>query len=126
MGTLMMNSDKLISELFRAVDEKDIDKFCSYLHKNCNFRFGNLPVVSGLEEIQNFVSQFFDSINSLSHDIEEFWSTPDGIICHGTVTYIRHDNTSLTVPFSNILKISDEKINDYFIFIDTSLLYTNE
>jgi len=113
----------MINELFRAIDNKDPVKFTSFLSPDCTFRFGNLPAVAGVVEIQKFVAGFFDSVDSLSHEISDSWSISDGLICHGHVTYTRKDGSMLTVPFANIPKLGAAGISEYQIFADTSQLY---
>ncbi len=113
----------MISELFSAIDGKDVKRFISLLSPGCTFKFGNLPVVVGAEEIQEFVAGFFDSIDSLSHEIADSWNTPDGLVCHGYVSYTRKDGSMLTVPFANIFKLDSAGISEYLIFADTSQLY---
>jgi len=113
----------MISELFSAIDGKDVKRFISYLSPDCVFRFGNLPAVVGVEAIKGFVAEFFDSVDSLSHEIEDSWTTADGLICHGHVSYTRKDGSILTVPFANIFKLDSSGIDEYLIFADTSQLY---
>ena len=113
----------MINELFTAVDHKDVDRFLSYLSSDCIFRFGNLPAVKGVEAIREFVTGFFDSIDSLSHQIEDRWDTSDGLICHGRVSYTRKDGSILAVPFANIFKLDASGIAEYLVFADTSQLY---
>ena len=113
-----------IVELFASVDEQNVKKFSSFLSDDCLFRFGNLPTVHGADGIGEFVSGFFDSIESLKHDISDVWIVPEGAICHGMVSYIRHDKSGLSIPFSNILKRNNAKVYQYLIFADTSQLYT--
>jgi hypothetical protein len=112
-----------INELFSSIDEKNVEKFSSFLSENCSFRFGNMPAVDGVDGISQFVGGFFDSIKSVKHDIIDSWDIPGGAVCHGMVTYTRHDDSTLSVPFSNIFKIDNGKVNDYLIFADTSQLY---
>ncbi len=119
-----MQHNSIIESLFAVIDEKNTHQFVRFLDDNCSFRFGNMPTVSGINNIEDFVGGFFDSIHSLKHDIEDLWDIPDGIVCHGSVSYTRHDKSVLTVPFSNIFKIKDEKIYAYLIFADTSQLYS--
>ena len=47
----------------------------------------------------------------------------DGVVCHGRVTYTRKDNSTLTVPFANVMKLDAKGIYKYLIFADTSDLY---
>lgn len=112
-----------VVELFASVDEKNIEKFSSFLSEDCSFRFGNLPVVHGVDGISEFVGGFFDSIESLKHDISDIWIVPGGAVCHGMVSYIRHDKSVLSIPFSNVFKSNNGKVYEYLIFADTSQLY---
>jgi hypothetical protein len=113
----------MITDLFKAIDTKDTGKFVSFISSDCKFRFGNFPVVAGKEAIREFVSGFFDSIDALSHKVEEHWEIDGGLVCHGQVSYTRKDGSVLTVPFANIFKMDFGKIADYLIFADTSELY---
>ena len=114
----------MIEKLFDSIDNKNPEAFVSFLSPGCTFKFGNLPAVTGTEQIRDFVSGFFDSIASLSHTIKDSWNVEDGVICHGDVSYTRKDGSVLTVPFANILKSDSGGIADYMIFADTSQLYS--
>lgn len=118
-----MSDQNWVVELLASVDEKNTEKFSSFLSDDCYFSFGNLPAVQGVDGISEFVGGFFDSIESLKHDISDIWTIPGGAVCHGMVSYVRHDKSILSIPFSNILKIDNGKINEYLIFADTSQLY---
>ena len=115
---------KQITELFQAIDAKSVQTFLTFLDNDCQFKFANLPEAKGINAIGQFVEGFFSSIKSLKHQIEDIWGTPEGAVCHGTVTYIRFDDTTLTVPFANVFYINGNKITRYQIFADTSQLYS--
>jgi hypothetical protein len=118
----MSNTD-WIAGLFEAIDAMDIERFSSYLDEDCTFRFGNLPPVAGEAAVRGFVGGFFDSIAAVAHQVSESWAVPGGLVCHGTVSYTRHDETVLTVPFANVLKTRNDRIQDYMIFADVSGLH---
>ena len=44
------------------------------------------------------------------------------IACHGFVTYIRHDDSFLSVPFADVFSLRQGKIAEYLIFADLSRL----
>ena len=113
----------MTSELFKAIDSKDVQGFIAMLAPDCTFKFGNLPAVNGAAAIEQFVAGFFESIDSLSHEIQDSWNVADGLICHGLVSYTRKDGSVLTVPFANILKSGATGIDEYLIYADTSQLY---
>ncbi|OOZ42910.1 nuclear transport factor 2 family protein [Solemya elarraichensis gill symbiont] len=112
-----------ITELFASIDEKNTEKFATHLSDDCSFRFGNLPVVVGVGGISEFVGGFFDSSAALKHDVVDIWMLPDGAVCHGMVSYTRHDQSVLSIPFSNIFKVDNGTVCEYLIFADTSQLY---
>ncbi len=120
-----MLNQQWLTELFNSVDDMNTEDFIAYLAKDCTFRFANIPAATGTIEIRSFLNHFFSSISSLSHNVSAFWEVPEGLVCHGFVTYTRHNSSTLTVPFSNIFTIKNKKIAEYLIFADTSALYTD-
>ena len=117
------NTTHPVKALFAAIDARDAEAFAGFLADNVVFRFGNAETVKGREGVKAAVKGFFDSIAGLRHEIREFWVKGDTFICHGTVTYRRHDGSELIVPFANILKGEGATIGEYLIFADTSALY---
>jgi len=118
-----MENDAFIRQLLTTIDARDAQAFAAFLTNDASFRFGNHPAVIGREAIEATVGGFFGAIKSLSHHLEEQWCLPDVVICSGSVTYTRHDGSSLQVPFANILKLRRGAICDYRIFVDNSALF---
>jgi hypothetical protein len=114
---------KDIHDLFDAIDAFDTNKFASYLDEEADFRFANMPVVSGKNNIFDFVAGFFQGIKGISHKNLETWELEGIRFVNGTVTYTRHDNSTLTVDFSNTFRLVGDKIKEYRIFIDNSELF---
>ncbi len=114
---------KIIRELFNEIDNKDTGAFIDYLTDDVHFRFGNMPVVEGKKHVGLAVQGFYDSIQSLSHDIDNIWENKDVVVCNGTVTYTRHDSGKLSVPFANIFRMDGDRIREYLIYADISELY---
>jgi len=115
-----MPDNEFLQSLFHSIDSKDSTAFQQFLAPNCTFRLGNLPAVTGRESIGAAVAGFFASLQSISHDIDAAWHTADSSICHGLVSYTRHDGSQLTVPFANILKREAQLISEYLVFVDIS------
>ena len=118
-----MLDDTWLESLFNAIDTKHTDDFTAFLTESCKFTFGNMPTVNGREGVREMVGGFFDSIAGISHSVQQSWKNDDAMVCHGVVTYTRHDESELQVPFANILKMDGPLIDDYRIYIDTSQLY---
>lgn len=113
-----------IKALFESIDRMDTEAFLSFLSDDVTFRFGNAEPIQGKEVVGAAVGGFFQSIRSLNHSLIDTISQDDTLVCHGNVTYTRHDDSNLSVPFANVFKMSDGKVKDYLIFVDISQLYT--
>lgn len=44
---------------------------------------------------------------AIRHEVFDTWQQPHATICHGQVTYTRHDSSQLSVPFANVFKMRD-------------------
>lgn len=110
-------------DLFQAIDIFDTKKFASYLDENASFWFANMPVVIGRNNVFDFVAGFFQGIKGISHKNLEIYELDGLRFVNGNVTYTRHDNSTLSVDFSNTFKLNGDKIKDYRIFIDNSELF---
>ncbi len=108
--------------LFEAIDSRNAEAFAQFLAPTCSFRFGNMPVVTGRSDIERAVASFFTSLNGVSHSLTAAWQPGDATICHGDVRYTRKDETTLVVPFANVLFGPPGAIYEYLIFADISEL----
>jgi hypothetical protein len=108
--------------LFACIDGKQTSDFLSYLHPDALFRYGSSPAVVGLVAIGHAVDLFFDSIRSSSHKVIRTWLVPDCAICQGEVSYVLPDGGEVTLPFCNILSLTEGQISRYEIYIDPTPL----
>ena len=119
----MGDDGRWIDELFASIDRKDATAFAGFLGTDASFRFGNFPAVQGRDAIVATVAGFFAAVHGLQHRLEDRWQVPDAAIVTGTVTYTRHDGSTLSVPFANVMKLHQGGIQDYTIFVDNSALF---
>lgn len=112
-----------LDDLFAAIDAKDTERFLGFLTDEASFRFGSAPAAQGKEAIHSAVGGFFSSIAGLSHDLTRSVEEDDVVVCEGEVTYTRHDATTITLPFVNVLEFDDELISNYKIYMDIGPLY---
>ncbi len=118
-----MNIDNFTRELFAIVDSMNGGGLAARITENGIFRFANIPGVQGREAIAAFLDNFFASIKAIRHDQLESWQSGDTRFATGRVTYTRHNGTSMSVPFANILKMKGDLVDEYLIFVDASGLY---
>jgi ketosteroid isomerase-like protein len=121
-GYTVIKREGWTRRLFESIDDTDVDGFAAFLADDVSFTFGNAPSVKGKAAVRDVVGGFFGSIKGLRHDLERVWDEEDTVICHGKVTYTRHDSSTLSVPFANILGVRGDLITEYLIFVDTSEL----
>jgi len=118
-----MEIKEKIIKLFESIDEMDTDKFASFLTEDARFRFGNTPDVVGKSAIKEAVAGFFTTIKGISHRHLNIWEVTGTVVYQGEVTYTRHDDSSLTLPFVNVYGMKGDLIKDYLIYIDINPLY---
>lgn len=124
MNIQQVNS--LVSNLYLAVDNKDVDYLKNNLADKVSFRIGNNPVLTNKADILAANSQFFSSIESMEHTIEDVIYQDDKInditklSCYGEVNYVRLDGTKHSAVFSTFLSIKNNKVVDYLVFADLS------
>jgi len=113
-----------IEKMYTVIDQKETDALVNMMTSDAVFVFGNIPPVKGKEEISGFLNNFFTSIQSINHSNLEWWQHEEKVTVKGNVTYTRHNGTKLSVPFAVILKMDKDLIDEYYIFADTSELYS--
>lgn len=118
-----MELKSFVTEVYQSIDQANSTRFASYITPNGCFRFANNPAVYGNKAIDEYVNGFFRSLKGINHSNLEFWHTDDVIFVNGTVKYIRHNGTTLELPFSCTWKMKGHLIDEYLIFIDSSELY---
>jgi len=112
-----------LPSLFGAIDAADASGFCAYLTEDAVFRFGNAPPVQGRPAIERAVSQFFESIRRLPHQLVRFWPAAHAVAVDGFVTYTRLDGTEITLPFADTLVLRGDRISEYYIYVDIAPVY---
>ena len=109
--------------MFDAIDAKNGTAFVSYLTEDAVFRFGSAPPVQGRDAIQAAVDGFFMTIAACAHNIARTIGQNDTLVCEGEVTYQRHDGSSISLPFTDVLEYDGDLIAHYKIYIDVAPLY---
>lgn len=118
------NAADFIRQLYQAVDNKNIEFLQQYLAENIRFRIGNNPVNQDKTAILKANQDFFASIQSMAHSIEEVIVQGDNkttkASCFGRVDYVRLDGTQHSAVFATYLQLENEQITDYLVFADLS------
>ena len=121
--TLSAEQHDLLRGLFAAVDGRDLERFGRFLTDDAVFRFGSAPPVSGRSAICEAVGGFYATIAALRHKIINTLAAGKVLVCEGEVTYTRHDDSTITLPFTNVFELEDGLVAKYRIYIDIAPLY---
>lgn len=112
-------------EVFKSVDNKNIQQFTEYLTENSFFVFGNAAPVISRKLIAGYVENFLSSIRQTTHDLSDIWQINDFIITRLRVTYARHDDKKKSYPCVTVWQMKENQISDYRIYIDNSTLFSD-
>lgn len=109
--------------LFAAIDRRDAAAFASFLTADGEFRFGNAPAVRGRPAVLQAVAGFFGTIVSCHHRMTASWQDASSAVCEGEVSYVVAGGATVTLPFVNVLDVTDAGISSYRIYIDNGPLF---
>ena len=123
--TVSDGQHRLLEDLFDSIDRMDTGRFLHFLCEDATFRFGSAEAASGHSEIRAAVDAFFGSIAGLSHRVDRVLADDGVLVCEGDVTYTRHDESQITLPFVNVFEMAGDLIQDYKIYADPSSLYAD-
>jgi hypothetical protein len=110
--------------MYKAIDAKSSVGMCNFLTEDSTFRFANMPAVIEKSNIITFLDGFFQSIKAIQHSGLEYRNSGDEWFANGFVTYTRHNDSQLKVPFAVLLRMKADLIKEFLIFVDNSELYT--
>jgi limonene-1,2-epoxide hydrolase len=115
-----------LDALFAAIDANDGEAFAKFLTPDASFRFGSAPAAVGRDAIVAGVEGFFATIAGCSHRIDKVIGRGDSLLCEGWVTYRRHDQTEVAVPFADVFELRGDLISEYKIYMDIAPLFRTQ
>ncbi|EPJ49656.1 MAG: hypothetical protein OFPI_23700 [Osedax symbiont Rs2] len=115
-------AEQFISDLYTAVDNKDLNYLEQVIGDKVRFRIGNYPLIDNKVAVLDANRQFFSSIHSMSHRIDKISQSSNALWCNGSVDYVRLDGSKHSANFATQLTIEQQKIVDYLVYADLSEL----
>jgi hypothetical protein len=109
------------------VDARDAERTAAFFADDVRIAFGNRPVITGRESARSSFSEAATAFRAVRHDTTGVWTGHDGeyqvVSVEAQVTYTLLDDRSVTVPCTSTLRIRDELIADYRVFIDITPVF---
>ena len=115
--------------VYEAVDGTDETEFADAFAEDGRLKWANQDLIEGGKEIENFIGEFFQSIDTLDHTFIGIWSVEDIegaddiLTLEAKVTYTRHDGSTMTVPATTIVERQGDEAQAARIYVDVSSLY---
>ena len=90
-----------------SVDRKDAAGFAAAFTDDATLRFGNNPPLAGRTNIETAIAGFFQAMQTLEHAPERTTVAGNLLFLEATVTYLRHDGQSVSVPAMTVFEMAD-------------------
>lgn len=113
-------SQEHIRRIFAALDSLQPDKFVAFFTEDGHMRTGNEAPLVGRNAIHDVLAQGMKAtFKGLHHDILGLWTMGNVAIVESSVTYTRINDTSVTLPATTILYMTDDGlVRDYRVYMD--------
>jgi hypothetical protein len=105
-----------LERYYRLLDENRLrEAIAEFLADGCTFRFGNAEPAGFVEEARRMSTL----VKGVRHRLLTVLEGDDGTLaCELEVTYIKHDDTSITLPGSLFARIADGRFIEQRAYID--------
>ncbi|MCU0550524.1 MAG: nuclear transport factor 2 family protein [Leptolyngbya sp. Prado105] len=109
-------------KFFAAVDSRQPDAIVTFMQPDIRLQMGNAPALVGIPAVHAAFSQAAQRFVAIQHSIQGIWQGTwekgDVVSVEAIVTYTFPDSRIVKLPCTSTLRLQDEKIADYRIFID--------
>lgn len=107
-----------------AVDHVDAERYGEFLADDCEFQFGNQPVVKGRRNIIEGLKQFWSTYNGEEHVLLNILGDDRCFALEALNIYNRKDGRKVTCPAVAITeRDEDGLVTSVRVFIDIAPLY---
>lgn len=90
-----------------AVDRKDAAGYAAAFVDDAWLRFGNNEPIVGRANIEAAIAGFFQAMQTLKHTPGRTTVAGNLLFLEATVTYLRHDGTSVSVPAMTVYEMAE-------------------
>ena len=115
---------EVIRRLIRLFEAMNVDEALTMFTEDARYRFGNYPVAVGREDIRKAAtSSHLEAIKGVKFNIQGLWEFGDVVVCEMEIEYIRTDDSTLTLPCTDVFRMQGNRIKDMRIYMDASPLF---
>ena len=107
----------------QADGARDAARFAALFTTDGAFRIGAAPAWCGPQAIEAGVAGFFRALGAgIEHTLRAAWETEDTLVWEADVHWTLGDGRRVTAPYVNVLRFAREKVQDYRVHVDMSVL----
>jgi len=110
-----------------SVDRKDATGYAAAFVEDGWLRFGNNEPIVGRANIEAAIAGFFQAMQTLKHAPERTTVAGNLLFLEATVTYLRHDGQSVSVPAMTVYEMAETegtpKARRCNIYVDLTPLF---
>jgi ketosteroid isomerase-like protein len=114
---------QVVRAMFDALDCADIDEMVHYMTDDVVTAFGNFPELNGKAAFHMMFRDVAKSVSGVRHDIHDLWQAEqdsDVLVARMTVTYTRHDGSTISLPCCNVFRMRANLVSHYSVYMDIS------
>lgn len=115
-----------IENFFKTTDSMNSQGFTSFFNDDAKWYFGNNEPLVGKVSIKEMAENFFETLKSIKHEVHKNVRSANTVFLEGKVSYFRHDENIVEVPFACSIELKEEKIQIYKTYIDLAPLIAFE
>ena len=112
---------QVVRAMFDALDSGDIVQMVQYMTEDVVTAFGNFPELNGKAAFQLMFRDVAKSVSGVRHDIHDLWQVDqdaDVLVARMTVTYTRHDGSTISLPCCNVFRMHANLVSHYSVYMD--------
>lgn len=116
--------DDWAAAFFRDADTLHLPTLMNWFADDIDLRIANMPPIIGREATEGAFSQFWATLNGMSHKREQLVSEGDCVFQGSIVTYTRLDGNKVSMPVASHLRLTaGGRLNRLWIYIDLAPLF---
>ncbi|HUQ82380.1 MAG TPA: nuclear transport factor 2 family protein [Gemmatimonadaceae bacterium] len=108
---------------FEALDAKDVDAFVGQLTPGAELRYGNGAPLAGRVAIRDAFTEFFGTIESVSHAFTSQLRVDDTLVIEQMVTFTRRNGSVVMLPSCSVFDLTEGKADRVQTYVDVSPVF---
>jgi hypothetical protein len=109
---------EVIRRLIRLFEAMNVDEALTMFTEDARHRFGNSPPTVGREEMRTAATaSHLEAIKGYRFNIQGLWEFGDVVVCEMEIDYIRVDDSTLTLPCTDVFRMEGNRVKDMRISI---------